>query len=368
MDRVDCIVIGAGVIGLATARALASQGHEVIVLEAENEIGTHTSSRNSEVIHAGIYYPTGSLKANLCLSGKQMLYAYCRERMISHKQIGKLIVATSADEIETLHQYRTRAIDNGLHDLAWLDVNEVARLEPEVNCVGALLSPSTGIIDTHEFMLSLQGDTEAAGGAIICRSRVSEIMATEDGFILQVAGDEEYTVATRLLVNAAGLWAPTIAASIKALDQNLVPKHYFAKGHYYTLAGKAPFSRLVYPVAGKAGLGIHLTLDLAGQARFGPDVQWVDEINYSFDGARKTEYAAAIKRYYPDIDETRLVEGYTGIRPKLCGPGDQPVDFLIQGPGQHKIRGLVNLYGIESPGLTSSLALADHVAATLTAH
>jgi len=367
MDKVDCIVIGAGVIGLATARALAARGREVVVLETEADIGTHTSSRNSEVIHAGIYYPTGSLKAKLCLDGKEMLYDYCRDKSISHKRTGKLILATSADEVETLHQYRAKAIDNGLQDLVWVDADEASRLEPEVTCIGALLSPSTGIIDSHEFMLCLQGDIEAAGGAIICRSQVTGIEVTTEGFIVRVAGDEQYTVTAELLVNAAGLWAPAVAASINPFDRNLIPGHYFAKGHYFTLAGKAPFSRLVYPVAGKAGLGIHLTLDLAGQGRFGPDVQWVKTIDYSFDSTRKTAYVEAIRRYYPGLDETRLVEGYTGIRPKLSGPGEQPADFLVQGPGQHKIPGLVNLFGIESPGLTSSLAMADHITTMLTA-
>jgi len=366
MDRVDCIVIGAGVIGLATARAIAAQGREVIVLEAEADIGSHTSSRNSEVIHAGIYYPTGSLKALLCLQGKEMLYAYCREKEINHQRLGKLILATTPDEIDILQQYRARAIDNGLHDLTWVEADEVSRLEPEVECVGALLSPSTGIIDTHELMVCLQGDIEAAGGTVICRSPVSSIEASADGFVIQVDGDEEYTVATRLLVNAAGLWAPTVAASIRNLDQSLVPEAHFAKGHYYTLAGKAPFRRLVYPVAGKAGLGIHLTLDLAGQARFGPDVQWVDTIDYDFDDSRKADYVAAIRRYYPGLDESRLEAGYTGIRPKLCGPGEQPVDFKIQGPDEHGLHDLINLFGIESPGLTSSLAIADRVTAILT--
>jgi len=367
MDRVDCIVIGAGIIGLATARALARRGHEVIVLEAEAGIGTHTSSRNSEVIHAGIYYPTGSLKAELCLRGKDMLYEYCREKSIGHNRIGKLILATTADEIVTLQQYQARAAENGLRDLTFIDADEVSRMEPELICSGALLSPSTGIIDSHEFMMNLQGDIEAAGGAIICHSRVTGINIANKEFVVRVAGDEEYAVATKSVVNAAGLWAPTVAASISPFARDQIPEHYFAKGHYYTLAGKAPFSRLVYPVAGKAGLGIHLTLDLSGQGRFGPDVQWVDSIDYAFDTTRKAAYVEAIRRYYPGIDEGRLVEGYTGIRPKLCGPGNAPADFLIQGPEQHKTPGLVNLFGIESPGLTASLAVADRIAGMLAA-
>lgn len=363
MDRVDCIVVGAGVIGLATARALAKKGHEVVVLETEAEIGSHTSSRNSEVIHAGIYYLPGSLKAILCLEGKKMLYAYCREKAVGHKRIGKLILATSPDEVKTLHQYRARALENGLQDLTWLNADEVSDLEPEIECTSALLSPSTGIIDAHELMICLQADVEASGGAVVCHSSVIGIEVAGEGFIVRVAGDEEYVVSARLLVNAAGLWAPEVAASISALDRDLIPAHYFAKGHYYTLNGKAPFRRLVYPVAGEAGLGIHLTLDMTGQGRFGPDVQWVDTLDYDFDNMRKTEFVTAIRRYYPGLDESRLVEGYAGIRPKLCGPGDRPADFLIQGPEQHEIPGLVNLFGIESPGLTSSLAIADRVAA-----
>jgi len=367
MDKVDCIIIGGGVSGLTTARALAMKGHEVVVLEAEAGIGTHTSSRNSEVIHAGIYYPAGSLKADLCLRGKEMLYAYCREKSIGHKRIGKLILATTPDDIVTLRQYQASATENGLHDLTFIDADEVSRMEPELNCIGALLSPSTGIIDSHEFMMNLQGDIEAAGGAVICHSRVTGIEISNQEFIIRVAGDEDYAVTTQSVVNAAGLWAPTVAASINPFARELIPEHFYAKGHYYTLAGKAPFSRLVYPVAGKAGLGIHLTLDLSGQGRFGPDVQWVDGIDYDFDTTRRAAYAEAISRYYPGLDETRLTEGYTGIRPKLCGPGDPPADFLIQGPEQHRIPGLVNLFGIESPGLTASLAMADRVAETLAA-
>ncbi|MDP7153912.1 MAG: NAD(P)/FAD-dependent oxidoreductase [Gammaproteobacteria bacterium] len=365
MHNVDCIVVGAGVIGLATARALALTGHEVVVLEAEAGIGTHASSRNSEVIHAGIYYPPGSQKAMLCHAGQQKLYGYCRDKAISYKRLGKLILAVSADEVNILQQYRARAIENGLQDLIWLDRDQVSDLEPEVKCTSALLSPSTGIVDTHAFMVSLQADIEASGGAVICRSPVCGIDVADAGFMVRVTGDEEHIVSTRLLVNAAGLWAPTVAAAINALDQQLIPVHRFAKGHYYRLSGQAPFHRLIYPIAGAAGLGIHLTLDLAGQGRFGPDVQWVETLDYDFDNTRKAEFVDAIRRYYPDLDESLLTEAYTGIRPKLCGPAEPAADFLIQGPGQHGIGGLVNLYGIESPGLTSALAIADRVTAVL---
>jgi L-2-hydroxyglutarate oxidase LhgO len=362
MDKVDGIVIGGGVVGLAIARAMALDGREVIVLEAEAEIGSHTSSRNSEVIHAGIYYPTGSLKAKLCVEGKERLYEYCRTRQIRYRRTGKLIVATTSDEIAALERYRDLAAANGVHDLEWLDAAEVARLEPEVKCAAALRSPSTGIIDSHEFMVGLQGDLEAAGGSVICRSRVSDIAATRDGFMIQIEDHEGYALTAGLLVNAAGLWAPEVARGIRGIDTGAVPKSFFAKGHYYSLTGKAPFSHLIYPVAGQAGLGIHLTLDLAGQGRFGPDVQWIDEIDYRFDKHRKPEFVRAIQRYYPGLDETRLVEGLTGIRPKISGPEDSPADFEIQGPNRHGLRRLVNLFGIESPGLTASLAIADRVA------
>lgn len=361
MDKVDGIVIGGGVVGLAIARAMALDGREVIVLEAETEIGSHTSSRNSEVIHAGIYYPSGSLKAKLCVEGKEMLYEYCRARQIRYRRTGKLIVATSSDEITVLERYRDLASANGVHDLEWLDTVEVARVEPEVECAAALLSPSTGIIDSHEFMISLQGDIESAGGSVICRSRVSRISPSADGFRIQVAGETGYALTAGLLVNAAGLWAPEVARTIRGIDAGAVPEPFFAKGHYFSLAGKAPFNHLIYPVAGQAGLGIHLTLDLAGQGRFGPDVQWVNEIDYRFDKRRKPKFVQAIRRYYPGLDETRLAEGLTGIRPKVAGPADGPADFTIQGASRHGVRGLVNLFGIESPGLTASLAIADQV-------
>ena len=368
MDRVDCVVVGAGVVGLAVARTMAQTGHEVIVLETEADIGTHTSSRNSEVIHAGIYYPTNSLKAQFCVTGKQLLYDYCRSKEIRHTQIGKLIIANSPDEIEILTRYEQQASANGVQDLRWLEREEVTELEPAVNCNKALLSPSTGIIDSHEFMLGLQADIEAANGAVICHSRVEKILPTDRGFILHVDSGDEVTLRADRVVNAAGLWAPSVARKIQGIDNSIVPESWLAKGHYYTLAGKVPFKRLVYPVAGRGGLGIHLTLDLAGQGRFGPDVEWIDSIDYTFDESRKLKFVNAIRSYYPDLNENDLVAGYTGIRPKLCGPGEQPADFMIQGMDRHGITGLVNLFGIESPGLTASLAIAAQIASELTGH
>jgi L-2-hydroxyglutarate oxidase LhgO len=367
MEKVDCVVVGAGVIGLAVARLLAQNGNEVIVLEAEPDIGTHTSSRNSEVIHAGIYYPPGSLKARCCLQGKAMLYQYCREKEIRHRRVGKLIVANSTEDIEILQRYRERAEQNGLHDLDWLQAEDVAALEPSLQCLTALLSPSTGIIDSHELMLSLQGDIEAGGGAVVCRSRVEEIIFARDGFRVGVAGHNESTLTAAWLVNAAGLWSQSLGSAMQGIDLPAIPERHLAKGHYYTLRGTAPFSHLIYPAANGGGLGIHLTLDLAGQGRFGPDVQWIDHLDYEFDGSRKSMFVDAIRKYYPDLEADQLVEGYTGIRPKLSGPGEPPADFVIQGASQHGVPGLVNLFGIESPGLTAALAIADRVVAELRA-
>ncbi len=365
MNRVDCIIIGAGVIGLAVGRAIARAGREVVVLEAESSIGSHTSSRNSEVIHAGIYYPAGSKKAELCVRGKTQLYEFCRTRDIAHRRIGKLIVAiTDADE-QTLRDYRERATRNGIDDLQWLDADAVAAMEPQLRCRAALLSPSTGIIDSHEYMLALQADIEACDGSIICESRVGRISAGDHGFTVSLDNDDGYELQSDLLVNSAGLWAPDVAAQIDGLAPEQVLRHRYARGHYYTLTGKVPFGRLVYPVAGNAGLGIHLTLDLAGQGRFGPDVQWVDDIDYTFDNSRKQAFVEAIQRYFPDLDADAMVPGYTGIRPKLVGSTDEPADFEIHGAERHGVAGLVNLYGIESPGLTSSLAIADEVLAAL---
>jgi len=366
MLHVDCIVIGGGVIGLAVARRFAIAGVETLVLEREAVHGSHTSSRNSEVIHAGLYYTPGSLKALLCVRGREQLYRYCDERGIAHRRCGKLIVATSDDERPQLQRYLETARRNGVTDLNWLTPEEVATLEPALRCKAASWSPSTGIVSSHELMQTLLGDLESRGGALACRADV--VGAKHEHGLHRVAVRQEGVeneITTRLLVNAAGLDAQAVARTFAGLGANTIPVRHLAKGHYFTVQGRAPFRHLVYPVAGNGGLGIHVTLDLAGGARFGPDVEWVTTVDYAIDQARRTTFAAAIRRFYPDLDAARLQPGYTGIRPKIAGPGEPPADFCIQGPEQHGIEGLVNLYGIESPGLTAALAIADEVAARL---
>jgi L-2-hydroxyglutarate oxidase LhgO len=360
-ERLDCVVIGAGVVGLAVGRALALAGREVVVLEKSGVIGQETSSRNSEVIHAGIYYPTGSLKARLCVRGKAALYQYCEERGIPHTRIGKIIVATSEDQIATLEAYRRRAKLNGVDDLTMLDRYELAELEPQLAGVRGLLSPSTGIIDSHAFMLALQGDLERAGGTVVLKSPVMDGRITTDGIVLRVGGADPSTVVCRTVVNSAGLWAPMVAASLSGIRPSTIPTPHFAKGCYFSYAGHSPFSRLVYPVAETGGLGVHVTLDMAGRVRFGPNVVWQNDIDYSFPPGLRDAFADSIVRYFPRLDRSRLLEGYTGIRPKLVPQGAPSADFEIQGPETHGVPGLVNLYGIESPGLTSALAIGDHV-------
>lgn len=356
---VDCVVVGAGVIGLAVGRALALGGLEVIVIEAAGAAGTETSSRNSEVIHAGIYYPSGSLKAGLCVAGRELLYRYCAEKGISHARTGKLIVATCDAEVPVLDRYLAQARRNGVTDLARLGPADVARLEPAVHCVQALHSPSTGIIDSRAFMLALQGDLEAHRGTVVLNTRVSRVVRRKELFEIEVAGTP--TIRCARLVNAAGLHAQDLARNIDGLPQAAIPPLHLARGQYYSLTGKSPFGRLVYPVAGPADLGIHVTLDLGGAARFGPDLQWIPAIDYGFDADRLAIFTAAIRRYYPGLDESRLQPGHTGIRPKLAGPGEAAADFVMQGEAEHGVPGLVNLYGIESPGLTASLAMAEQV-------
>jgi len=363
MDEVECVVVGAGVVGLAVARALAVAGREVVILEAEDAIGTHTSSRNSEVIHAGIYYPKGSLKARACVEGRRLLYAYCEAHGVPIRRCGKLIVATSEGQIGELKEIQRKARENGVADVVEISAAEAMRLEPALHCVAALHSPSTGIIDSHALMLAYLGDAEDAGAMLGLRSSLVGVLLKEGKFELKVTGADP--VRCHILVNSAGIRAPSVAALIEGFPRERIPPEYYAKGNYYSLAGRPPFSRLVYPVPEPGGLGVHVTLDLAGQARFGPDVEWVERPDYTVDPRRAERFYAAIRRYWPALSDGALAPGYAGIRPKISGPREPAADFLIQGPAEHGVPGLVNLFGIESPGLTASLALADDVAARL---
>jgi L-2-hydroxyglutarate oxidase LhgO len=361
--EIDCVVVGGGVVGLACARALALSGREVALLEAERDFGTQTSSRNSEVIHAGLYYPPGSLKARACERGRRALYAYLAEKGVAHRRIGKLVVATTESEIEALEAYKKTALANGAGDLEWLDAGEAHRMEPEVRCVRALFSPSTGILDAHGLLRALGRDAQEAGASLARNAPVLGGRVTPAGIELRVGGDSAGTFVARTVVNAAGLHAQDVARSLDGVQPSSIPETHYAKGHYFVLKGPSPFSHLVYPVAGGGGLGVHVTLDLAGHVRFGPDVSWVASIDYSFDESRAATFYPAIRRYWSGLRDGALEPGYTGIRPKIVGPGKPAADFVIQGPEQHGVRGLVNLYGIESPGLTGALALADDVVA-----
>jgi len=368
MDSVECVVAGAGVVGLAVARALALAGREVVILEAEDAIGTHTSSRNSEVIHAGIYYPRDSLKARACVAGRQRLYAYCASHGIPHRRCGKLIVAAEEAQTPELLAVRKKALENGVTDVVEIPAAEARRMEPALQCVAALLSPSTGIIDSHALMLAYLGDAESAGTMLALRSRLESVLPRGNaGFELRVANSEPLRCA--MLVNSAGFRAPSVARLIEGFPAAKIPPERYAKGNYYSLAGRAPFARLVYPVPEPGGLGVHVTLDLAGQARFGPDVEWLERFDprtdYAVDPRRSERFYAAIRRYWPALPDGALAPAYAGMRPKISGPGEPAADFLVQGPAEHGVPGLVNLFGIESPGLTASLALADDVARLL---
>ena len=363
MDRVGCIVIGAGVVGLAIARALALRGVEVALLEAEDAIGTHTSSRNSEVIHAGIYYPEGSLKARLCVAGRAALYDYAAARGIPHDRCGKLIVATDAAQAEVLAAIRARAAANGVA-LTPLTAAEAREMEPALACTGALLSPETGIVDSHALMTALLHDAEAAGALLALGTQVTRVETGPAGFVVHTdTADGPFALAADRVVNAAGLWASDVAASIDGLTE--VPETRFARGSYYAVPGRAAFRRLIYPVPEPGGLGVHLTLDLGGAMRFGPDVEWIDTVDYRVNPTRRAHFEAEIRRYWPGLPAGALAPTYCGIRPKLSGEGEPAADFRIDGPAAHGIAGLVNLYGIESPGLTASLAIGDHVAGLL---
>jgi L-2-hydroxyglutarate oxidase LhgO len=369
MDSVDALVIGAGVVGLAVGRALAQAGLDTVVLERANAIGTGTSSRNSEVIHAGLYYPAGSLKARLCVTGRERLYGFCESHGVAHRRCGKLVVATSPDQHAALAATQAKAAANGVA-LRWLDAAAAGELEPALRCTAALLSPDTGIVDSHGLMLALQGDLETAGGALALQSPASGVHVERDRLVVDVGGESPMQLAARFVVNAAGLWAPGLAACMPDLAAAHRPQAFHAKGNYFSLAGRTPFSRLIYPVPEQAGLGVHLTLDLAGQARFGPDVQWLspgspDDIDYRVDPSRADGFYAEIRRYWPGLRDGTLLPAYSGVRPKLQRPGEAAGDFVLQGPAEHGVAGLLNLFGIESPGLTACLAIADEVLARL---
>jgi L-2-hydroxyglutarate oxidase LhgO len=362
MDQVECVVIGAGVIGLAVARALAEDRREVVVLEAADRFGSGISSRNSEVIHAGIYYPANSLKARFCVRGRELLYAYCRSHDVAHRQCGKLIVATKDSQEAELEALAAAAARNGVTDIVRLTGTEAMRMEPELRCVMALHSPSTGILDAHGYMRSLLGDAEAKGTLVAYGAPVNRMRIESEGVTLWVGhGEIEPSLNARLVINAAGLEAALLTHSIEGFDPAYARPSFYAKGNYFTLSGRSPFSRLVYPVPEPGGLGVHLTLDLGGQARFGPDVEWIDAPNFDVDPARGETFYAAVRAYWPGLRYGALMPAYAGIRPKLAGPGAPASDFVIEGPAEHGTRGIINLLGIESPGLTSSLAIAEHV-------
>ena len=364
-DQVDTIIVGAGVVGLAIAREMALAGDEIVVLEAEDAIGNGISARNSEVIHAGIYYPVGSLKAQFCRPGRDALYAFCQSHGIAHRRIGKLVVATGTDELDALDAINAMAEANGVDDLQPLDRNQANAMEPALKCAGALLSPSTGIIDSHGYMLALQGDAESNGAAIALSSPLEGGSISKDGITVRVGGADPMTLKCRKFINSAGLGAQAVATAMEGMPADTIPPLYFAKGNYFTLSGKSPFQKMIYPVPVQAGLGTHSTLDLAGQTKFGPDVQWVDSPDYVVDPNRAEIFYRAIRRYWPDLADGALQPGYVGVRPKLVPQGDPRGDWDIRGPEHHGIDGVVNLFGIESPGLTASLAIAGYVAGLL---
>jgi L-2-hydroxyglutarate oxidase LhgO len=361
-EGLDCAVIGGGVVGLAIARHLAQRGRQVVLFEAERATGQHSSSRNSEVLHAGIYYPTGSLKARCCVRGRTLLEAYCSERGVAWRRIGKLVVAVEDQEVATLERNQAQAAANGVDDLAWLDPAQVRELEPEVRCVRALASPSTGLVDSHGLMRALADDARRAGADIVLASPVVGGEVTGEGIDLDVGGREPGRFRFACVVNSAGFSAPAVARSLRGLAPESIPAPYFARGHYFTVSGPSPFRRLVYPVPGKDGLGIHVALDLAGTLRFGPDVCFSPSASYAFDEFRADGFYRAIRRYYPGLPDGALQPGFVGVRAKLAPAGTGFTDFVVQGPEDHGVPGLLNLYGIDSPGLTSCMALAEEVA------
>ena len=362
MEKVDCVVIGAGVIGLAIARRLAMAGREVLVLERADAVGTETSARNSEVIHAGIYYPTNSLKARLCVAGKHFLYSYCEEKGVPYLNCGKLIVATSEEQNANLPNIRHKAAENGVVDLEEWTADQAIELEPNLHCTGALWSPSTGIIDSHGLMLAYQGDAEDHGAMIALNTPVTSMRVDRGTIVICTGGEDTMELGANLVINSAGLAAPDMAAKVEGIDLSVIPQARYCKGNYYTLQGKTPFSRLIYPMPQKDGLGVHVTIDLGRQCRFGPDVEWIEEIDYDVDPRRADVFYDAVRRYWPGIKDGSLMPDYSGIRPKIMAPHEPAADFCIQGPEVHGVAGLINLLGMESPGLTASAAIAQEVA------
>ena len=370
MDRVDCVVIGAGVIGLAVAREMALQGRETILLERESAFGTISSARNSEVIHAGIYYPKDSLKAKLCVEGNRMLYEYCRTHHVATQPYGKLIVASDDSQLDDLQAILYKAQQNNVPEIKMLTGEQAKSMEPELQCSAALLSASTGIVDSHGFMLSLLGGFEDAGGMIAYQSPLISAKPigskAQDGFELEIGGSDAMKIQTKLLINCAGMSAPAIAKKIEGLAQEQIPKAYFAKGNYFSLSGKSPFKHLIYPIPEPGGLGVHLTLDMGGQAKFGPDVEWLEiddenQIDYTVNPKRGESFYAAVRKYWPGLKDNALQPDYSGVRAKIVPPNAPAGDFCFNTPKDHGLEGLFNLYGFESPGLTSSLAIAKYL-------
>jgi L-2-hydroxyglutarate oxidase LhgO len=363
---VETVVVGAGVVGLAIARALALAGQEVLVLEQHDIVGSEVSSRNSEVIHAGIYYPPGSLRAGTCVAGKAMLYRFCAENGVPHKRVGKLLVATAEDQIKKLKAIEETARRNGVEDLAWMSGAEARRLEPEVACVAAMLSPSTGIVDSHGFMLALEGHAEAHGAQVVLNTPVQRLERLSGGlFRIESGGEMPGTVTARRLVISGGLHSSKLARTLAWTGNYRPPETYYAKGQYYALAGRSPFERHIYPMPDGAWLGLHATVDISGRCKFGPDIEWIPEIDYGFDAAKLGKFLDFIKSYYPGLDASALHADYTGIRPKLYREGEPVPDFAIHGAETHGLEGLVALFGIESPGLTAAMAIAEDVALRL---
>jgi len=363
----DAVVVGAGVIGLSIAQALAEIGKNVLILERNNNFGQETSSRNSEVIHAGLYYPQGSLKAQLCVAGRHKLYEFCEKRHVPHRRVGKLIFAANPDQLTALEAIQSAGAQAGVEDLSWLDPREVKRLEPALSCSAALLSPSTGIISAHDYMMALLGGAEANGAMFVANTEVTYIRRNGSQWLVYIKGESHAVVSTPLLVNAAGLAAQSLATEIEGLGPEHVPALHLARGVYFSCQRKLPVTHLLYPIPVPGGLGTHLTLDLDGRSRFGPDVEWIDAIDYHVDASRRGAFWAAAKLIWPTLEPEDLVPGYAGIRPKIAGPGEPVADFVISTEADHGLPGLVNLFGIESPGLTSSLAIGDYIAAIATA-